>query len=65
VRQIMTRAEQLTVVTPRENAGEALDRLERSNVRQAPVVQDGRMVGLLRRRDILRWLQTQSEFVTS
>jgi Zn-dependent protease/CBS domain-containing protein len=65
VRQIMTRAEQLTVVTPQENASEALDRLERSNVRQAPVVQDGRLVGLLRRRDILRWLQTQSEFVTS
>ena len=64
VRQIMTRAEQLTVVTPQENAGEALDRLERSNVRQAPVVQDGRLVGLLRRRDILRWLQTQSEFAT-
>ena len=65
VRQIMTRAEQLTVVSPQENASEALDRLERSNVRQAPVVQDGRLVGLLRRRDILRWLQTQSEFVTS
>jgi Zn-dependent protease/CBS domain-containing protein len=68
VGQIMTRAEQLTVVTPQENASEALDRLERSNVRQAPVIpviQDGRLVGLLRRRDIMRWLQTQSEFVTS
>jgi CBS domain-containing protein len=38
---------------------------ERSNVRQAPVIQDGRLVGLLRRRDITRRLQTQSEFVTS
>jgi Zn-dependent protease/CBS domain-containing protein len=65
VRQVMTPAEQLTVVTPQENASEALDRLERSNVRQAPVIQDGRLVGLLRRRDILRWLQTQSEFVPS
>jgi Zn-dependent protease/CBS domain-containing protein len=65
VSQIMTRADQLAVVTPQENAGEALNRLERRNVRQAPVVQDGRLVGLLRRRDITRWLQTQSEFATS
>ena len=65
VGQIMTRAEQLTVVTPQENANEALGRLERGNVRQAPVIQDGRLVGLLRRRDIMRWLQTQSELVTS
>jgi Zn-dependent protease/CBS domain-containing protein len=64
VGKIMTRAEQLTVVTPQENASEALNRLEGRNVRQAPVVQDGRLVGLLRRRDIMRWLQTQSEFVT-
>jgi hypothetical protein len=26
-----------------------------------PVVQDGRLVGLLRRRDITRWLHLQSE----
>ena len=61
----MTRSEQLTVAPPQENASEALDRLERSNVRQAPVIQDGRLVGLLRRRDIMRRLQTQSELVTS
>jgi Zn-dependent protease/CBS domain-containing protein len=65
VSQIMTRAEQLTAVSPQENASEALNRLEHRNVRQVPVVQDGRLVGLLRRRDIMRWLQTQSELVTS
>jgi hypothetical protein len=27
-----------------------------------PVVQDGRLVGVLRRRDITRWLHMQSEF---
>ena len=65
VSRIMTREEQLGVVAPQENASVALNRLERLNVGQVPVVQDGRLVGLLRRRDIMRWLQTQSEFATS
>jgi Zn-dependent protease len=65
VSQIMTRAEQLTAVTPQENASDALDRLERRNVRQAPVIQDGRLIGLLRRRDIMKWLHTHSGFATS
>jgi CBS domain-containing protein len=65
VSRIMTREEQLEVVAPQENASVALNRLERSNMRQVPVVEDGHLVGLLRRRDIMRWLQTQSEFATS
>jgi Zn-dependent protease/CBS domain-containing protein len=65
VSQIMTPAEQLAVVTPQVPASKVLELLERYNVRQAPVVQDGRLLGLLRRRDIMRWLQTQSEFATS
>jgi Zn-dependent protease/CBS domain-containing protein len=65
VSQIMTPAEQLAVVTPQVPASKVLELLERYNVRQAPVVQDGRLLGLLRRRDIMRWLQTQSEFAMS
>lgn len=65
VSQIMTRAEQLAAVTPEEDASEALNQLERRDVRQVPVIQNGHLVGLLRRRDIMRWLQTQSEFATS
>jgi CBS domain-containing protein len=65
VSEIMTRAEDLAVVTPQEDAGLALSELERRDVRQTPVVQDGHLVGLLRRRDIVKWLQSQSEFVTS
>jgi Zn-dependent protease/CBS domain-containing protein len=62
--EIMTPAEQLAVATPAEDASEALDKLTRRDVRQVPVVQEGRLVGLLRRRDIVRWLQLHSEFVT-
>jgi Zn-dependent protease/CBS domain-containing protein len=65
ISEIMTRAEQLAVVGPQEVASEALKQLEQHDVRQVPVVEDGHLIGLLRRRDIMRWLQTQSEFTPS
>lgn len=64
VSQVMTPAPQLDVVSPRADATEAFDRLARRDVRQVPVVQDGRLVGMLRRRDITRWLHMQSEFAS-
>ncbi len=60
VRQIMTPAEQLEIVSPRQEASEALSRLAGRDIRQMPVVQNGHLVGMLRQRDILRWLQIQS-----
>jgi Zn-dependent protease/CBS domain-containing protein len=65
VSQIMTRAERLAMVSPQEDASEAFDQLERRDVSQVPVVQDGHLVGLLHRRDIIRWLQLHSEFAAS
>jgi Zn-dependent protease/CBS domain-containing protein len=62
VSQIMTPASQLDLAGPRDEATEAFNRLARRDVRQVPVVQDGRLVGMLRRRDITRWLHMQSEF---
>lgn len=61
VSEIMTPAERLTAIGPNEDSGEALSELGEHDVNQLPVVQDGRLVGLLRRRDILRWLQLHSE----
>jgi Zn-dependent protease/CBS domain-containing protein len=61
VSQIMTPSDKIEVVTPREDATQALDALNRRDVRQLPVIQDGHLVGMIRRRDILRWLQLQSE----
>jgi Zn-dependent protease len=60
VGEIMTRADQLDVVAAQEDASDALEKLTRRDVRQAPVVDNGRLVGLLRRRDILKWLDLQS-----
>jgi CBS domain-containing protein len=58
----MTRVDELDVVATREDASEALEKLTRRDVRQVPVVEDGRLVGLLRRRDILKWLEVRSGF---
>jgi CBS domain-containing protein len=57
VQQIMIPMDQVAVVTPQEEAGEAFTVLTGRDVNQVPVVQDGHLVGMLRRRDILRWLQ--------
>jgi CBS domain-containing protein len=60
VSQVMTPADKLDVISPQEDATDALQKLTNRDVGQIPVVQDGRLVGMLRRKDILRWLQLQS-----
>jgi Zn-dependent protease/CBS domain-containing protein len=62
VGQIMTPAEELLVVRPHDDASEALQKLSQRDVRQLPVMRNGDMVGLLRRQDIMRWLQFHSDF---
>jgi Zn-dependent protease len=57
VGEIMTPANQLAVVAANGDAAEAFARLAERDVRQVPVTQDGRLIGMLRRRDIVRWLQ--------
>jgi Zn-dependent protease/CBS domain-containing protein len=58
---IMTPANQLAWVTPQSDAAQALDKLVQRDVRQVPVVDNGHLVGLVRRRDIVRWLQIQPQ----
>jgi Zn-dependent protease/CBS domain-containing protein len=60
VRDIMTPTSELVVATPEEDAADALNKLTGKDVRQLPVVSNGRVAGLLRSRDIMRWLQLQS-----
>ena len=61
VQEIMTPAKALITIEPEENTREALDRLSQRDVRQLPVMHEGALEGLLRRRDIVKWLQLQSE----
>jgi Zn-dependent protease/CBS domain-containing protein len=65
VRDIMTPAERLATVAPTEDVTRALSQLARNDIRQLPVVESGRLVGMLRRRDIVRWLQINSKFAAS
>jgi Zn-dependent protease len=64
VSEMMTPLEELQLIAPLDEATEAYNKLARSGARQLPVVEgDGNFVGVLRRRDILRWLKLQSELV--
>ncbi|GIV98111.1 MAG: peptidase M50 [Herpetosiphonaceae bacterium] len=60
VRQIMTPRDELVTVEPQEDASDALDKLVRRDISQMPVMQNGHFLGLLRRRDIARWLEMRS-----
>ena len=57
VSQIMTPRERLVTASPRDDAGEALDKLMRANVSQLPVLDGGRLVGMLLRSDVARWIE--------
>ncbi len=61
VRDVMTPKDSLITVNPEEDAAEALQRLEQQDVRQLPVTKNGTLEGLLRRRDIVHWLQLESQ----
>ncbi len=60
VREIMTPAEALVTVGPEDGAIHALDELAQRDIRQLPVISGGQLEGLVRRRDIVKWLQLQS-----
>jgi CBS domain-containing protein len=60
VRDIMTPSEKLIVVAPEEKASDALSRLENQDIRQLPVVSGNQIVGMVRRKDIVNWIELQS-----
>lgn len=56
VSDVMVPAGDVVSVSPGDNASEALMRISSRGVNQLPVIDGGRVVGLVRREDILRWL---------
>lgn len=61
VRDVMTPSQNLESVTPEENVSNAFDRLQNRNIPQLLVMRGNEIVGLLRRKDIVRWLELQSQ----
>jgi len=61
VKSIMTPRSRLIAMTPRDSAGNALSLLARQNLNQLPVIEDERVVGMLRREDIIKWLSLQAD----
>jgi Zn-dependent protease/CBS domain-containing protein len=57
---IMTPAAALETVSPGDDLTVAMRAFSRKDVEQLPVLQDDRLVGVLRRRDILKWLELQA-----
>jgi CBS domain-containing protein len=53
---LMTPAEQLVSLPPDAEARSAMDQMARRDVDQIPVLEDGKLLGLVRRRDVLKWL---------
>ena len=52
--------EDLVTIEPQADASQAFNKLMQLDVNQLPVVQGSELIGMLQRRDIVRWLQLQS-----
>lgn len=61
VGEVMTPADQLTTVRPDDDGWEAIRTINKINVNQLPVTDNGRLRGLLRREDIVRWLSLHGD----
>ncbi len=61
IRQIMTPEKKLITTQPDENASRAFTKLSQSDLRQLPVLEEGSLVGMLSRSDIVKWLRLHSE----
>jgi CBS domain-containing protein len=57
VSRVMTPVDAVVTTSPREDLGRAFDELLRHDTSEIPVVDGDRLVGMLRRFDIARWIE--------
>jgi Zn-dependent protease/CBS domain-containing protein len=57
VAQVMTPRSALITASPRDDLADAAEKLARADVSQLPVVDGRSLVGMLLRRDVLRWIE--------
>ena len=60
VDEIMTPAP-LTTVSPTDDVGGAIGLMAQKGVHQLPVVENGRVLGMLNREHVLRWIQLRHD----
>lgn len=65
ISNIMTPKSELITIGPDDPANDALKEISNRSIRQLVVLQDGELFGLVRRRDIVRYLQLQSDEIQS
>lgn len=61
ISEIMTPRDRLVTLPPGASAVKAMELLARHDINQIPVVEDGHVVGLVQRGDLLTWLALQEE----
>ena len=61
VRAVMAGPEQLQTVKPQQELSSALQLMAEYDINQLPVVEDGRLVGLLSRSNVIRFMQVRDE----
>jgi Zn-dependent protease/CBS domain-containing protein len=57
VRDVMTPIDRVTTLSPDEDLAEAIPKLAQGELDQLPVVRGGRVEGILRRSDVMRWME--------
>jgi CBS domain-containing protein len=65
VDEIMTPLSELVAVQPDDDALSILERMAKHNVSQAPVVKEGRILGMVARDNLIRFIQLRSELKAS
>ena len=58
---IMTPVDKVKVAHPNQDALSILEQMDENNINQMPVVSEGRVIGLIARDNLIRFLRTRSE----
>jgi len=61
VEKIMVPADQLKVASPDQNALSVMEQMDENDINQMPVVDEGRVIGLITRDNLIRFLRTRAE----
>jgi CBS domain-containing protein len=61
VGQVMIAKERLRVVSPLEEALSLLESMDQQRLTHMPVAEDGRIIGVVGREEVMRFLQTRAE----